>query len=77
MGDSDENNVDDADFRRRKARALEVEREEAQGVEVFEDPDATIPRSDLKAGPPGEETLEGDDSSEDDEVPQKEFEDRW
>ncbi len=38
---------------------LEKEREEAQGVEVFEDPDATIPGSALKEGDPGDETFTG------------------
>lgn len=39
---------------------LEKEREEAQGVEVFEDPDTIIPRTALKEGAPGHETLTGD-----------------
>jgi hypothetical protein len=36
---------------------LEKEREEAQGVEVFEDPDDTIPRTRLVEGSPGQESL--------------------
>lgn len=39
---------------------LEVEREEAQGVEVFEDPDATLAASRLKEGAPGHEMLTGE-----------------
>jgi hypothetical protein len=38
----------------------EKEREEAQGVEVFEDPDATLPASALREGSPGYEILTGD-----------------
>jgi hypothetical protein len=37
-----------------------VEREEAQGVEVFSDPDATLPAGALQEGTPGRETLTGD-----------------
>jgi hypothetical protein len=40
--------------------SLEVEREEAQGIEVFADPDATLERTVLKEGSPGQETLTGD-----------------
>lgn len=40
--------------------SLEVEREEAQGIEVFADPDATLPASALKEGSPGHEILTGD-----------------
>jgi hypothetical protein len=39
---------------------LEQEREGAQGVEVIEDPDATLPASALKGGSPGHEILTGD-----------------
>ena len=40
--------------------SLEVECEEAQGVEVFADPDATLEPSVLKEGSPGHETLTSD-----------------
>lgn len=39
---------------------LVVEREEAEGVELFADPDAVVPATALKEGSPGDETLEGD-----------------
>jgi hypothetical protein len=41
-------------------RPLEVEREQSQGVEVFEDPDATLPAGSLIDGSPGHEGLTGD-----------------
>lgn len=44
----------------RHGSRLEQEREEAQDVEVFEDPHATLPASALKEGSPGHETLTGD-----------------
>jgi hypothetical protein len=40
--------------------SIEVEREEAQGVDVFADPDANLERSVLKERSPGHETLTGD-----------------
>lgn len=40
--------------------SLEVEREEAQGIEVFADSDATLERTVLKEGSPGQESLTGD-----------------
>ncbi len=39
--------------------SLEHEREEAQGIEVFEDPGATLPAAVLKEGSPGHESLTG------------------
>ena len=73
-----EDYADDANFfRRRASRVLESQREAAQGVEVFEDPDAIIPRSDLIQGPLGEESLVGDDSTDEDELREEVFEDRW
>jgi hypothetical protein len=39
---------------------LEVEREEAQGVEVFPDRHPTWPAGALQVGSPGHETLTGD-----------------
>jgi hypothetical protein len=54
-------------YRPPKRRALlEREREEAEGTEVFEDPDATLPRTDLREGPPDREGLEHDIDDEDD-----------
>lgn len=46
---------------------LVVEREEAEGVELFDDPDAVVPASALKEGSPGDETLQGDGSVPDEE----------
>lgn len=43
----------------RHGASREQEREEAQGVEVFEDPDATQSAPALKEGAPGHETLTG------------------
>ena len=40
--------------------SLEVEREEAQGVEGFSNPDATLPAGALQEGSPGHETFTGD-----------------
>ncbi len=40
--------------------ALVVEREEAEGVELFVDPDAVVPATALKEGSPGDEALEAD-----------------
>lgn len=60
--------------------SLEQEREEAQGVEVFEDPDATLPASALKEGSPGHETLTGDAvglGTEDDEDREDQEEESW
>lgn len=59
--------------------SLEAEREEAQGVEVFEDPDATLPASALKEGPPGQESLSGDSLGlgAEDEEREDESEESW
>lgn len=46
---------------------LVVEREEAEGVELFADPDAVVPATALKEGSPGDETLQGDGASLDEE----------
>jgi hypothetical protein len=65
---------------RRHGASLEQEREEAQGVEVFEDPDATLPASALKEGSPGHETLTGDAvglGREDDEDREDQEEESW
>ena len=40
--------------------ALQVEREESQGVELFEDPDALLSAASLAEGAPGHETLTAD-----------------
>lgn len=58
----------------------EQEREEAQGVEVFEDPDATRSASALKEGSPGHETLTGNAvglGREDEEDRETEPEESW
>jgi hypothetical protein len=58
----------------------EQEREEAQGVEVFEDPDATQSASALKEGSPGHETLTGNAvglGKEDDEDRGNQTEESW
>ncbi len=48
-------------FTSRSSMVDEVaEREEAQGVVIFEDPDAVIPRTVLRNGAPGEESLDPD-----------------
>jgi pimeloyl-ACP methyl ester carboxylesterase len=41
-------------------RSLQVEQEQAQGVDVFTDPDATVPAKALTEGSPGHESLTGD-----------------
>ena len=53
-GDSQQENAEQDDL------AIESAREEAQGVEVFEDPDANLPGELRKEGPPGQEVLTGD-----------------
>ena len=52
----DEDRVEDA----HEADALQVQREESQGVELFEDPDASLPAATLAEGSPGHEALTGD-----------------
>lgn len=69
--------VDESDLPLEVARTLESEREAAQGVEVFEDPDATIPRSSLRQGAPGHESLVGDLPTDDDEVRDEGSEESW
>lgn len=59
---------------------LEQEREEAQAVKVFEDPDTTLPVSALKEGSPGHEMLTGDAvglGSADDEDREDQTEESW
>lgn len=41
--------------------SLEHEREQAEGIEVFEDPDATIDRTAIQQGSPGHELIEDPD----------------
>jgi len=52
---------------------LEWEREEAEGIELFDDPDATIPVDDLRDGAPDRESLvvdpEHHEPERDDEKP--------
>jgi hypothetical protein len=65
---------------RRHGGSLEQEREAAQGVEVFEDPDVTLPASALKEGSPGHETQTGKGvglEREEDEEREDQSEESW
>lgn len=60
---------------------MEIEREEAEGVEIFADPYTLVSRLILKEGSPGHETLTGDGltigrEQEEDERSQEEAEPR-
>jgi len=76
QSESLERAVDESEIPLEASRTLENEREAAQGVEVFEDPDATVPRSTLRQGAPGHETLVGDFPA-DDEDRDEELDERW
>jgi hypothetical protein len=75
--ESDIHDVEDSDTQREASRALATQREAAQGVDIFQNPDASIPLTELTEGPPGEETLVGDDSPDQDGERTRQTEDDW
>lgn len=68
--------AEDAEIRDESSQRLYREREEAEGVELFESAEAALPRSALRDGEPGREGLSGDElglsPDEGDEEPEDE-----